>query len=592
MALSLPFLAQYEGRIHAQMKNIKTGQIQTLDFHNVAVNQLSVEMGMSGGGTIQYYPFYHLRCGSGSTSPSGGDTALAQPLWSNFTRSRIERRFADNLKAITTIATFVIPATPDYVGTVRELGFVSNSGRLMTRALLQDAEGNPYEFNKTDLDQLTIEYSITLSLNDSAEAFADASCVFVAGSVSGTDNRWDIITQNSGGWSDDVLVPAIKKYKKNVVGNYLYSQSPWYGLCLENSVRNGYGDLSTDFGDMARGHSYSYNDPRWNGQSNTYTSAKLRIPRDCSPLDRHFIHYMTLANGRMLPYYFQFPNTTVFPLTTLEGLSVGTGDGSTTEFAPPMPFWVMDSEKIYVDGVLQVPNVDYTADWFNNLINNDELFPSTHLFVIDGGQLGDGAKLPTSQIRLYMGDSRHTNAAPNLATYRSNKVQVNQPAAGSLLYLPSGSSLTLEMPIDTLNLDWNVNALYLYGGSIADVGHIYVTIEVSDDQESWTALCTQQEIAKYNDAYTTEHTFAQATKISLPTPILKRYWRITVTTQNAWYSGASSLNRLHMVFRRDGAPIRFTNPPAAGALITMDCQIDRPYKDSNHVIDTQFVVQY
>jgi len=36
---------------------------------------------------------------------------------------------------------------------------------------------------------------------------------------------------------------------------------------------------------------------------------------------------------------------------------------------------------------------------------------------------------------------------------------------------------------------------------------------------------------------------------------------------------------------RNGSPIRFTNAPGEGAVITMNAQIDRPMKNENFILD-------
>ena len=44
---------------------------------------------------------------------------------------------------------------------------------------------------------------------------------------------------------------------------------------------------------------------------------------------------------------------------------------------------------------------------------------------------------------------------------------------------------------------------------------------------------------------------------------------------------ANGISYLH----RNGSPIHFTTPPADGAVITMNAEIDRPMKNANFIID-------
>ena len=70
-------------------------------------------------------------------------------------------------------------------------------------------------------------------------------------------------------------------------------------------------------------------------------------------------------------------------------------------------------------------------------------------------------------------------------------------------------------------------------------------------------------------------------KYDLPQAITAKYWRIS-----AHMIGATQYhNRFGMVFLNAGQKIVFNNPPSSGAAITMDCQIDVPYKDDQHVVD-------
>ena len=74
--------------------------------------------------------------------------------------------------------------------------------------------------------------------------------------------------------------------------------------------------------------------------------------------------------------FWKFPNPDIFPNTTLSDMRVGTGDGVKVDFTPPLNLWVKDTERVFVDGVLQVRDVDYTCDHRNNLSELYSLNPS------------------------------------------------------------------------------------------------------------------------------------------------------------------------------------------------------------------------
>jgi hypothetical protein len=109
----------------------------------------------------------------------------------------------------------------------------------------------------------------------------------------------------------------------------------------------------------------------------------------------------------------------------------------------------------------------------------------------------------------------------------------------------------------------------------------------SDDAEAWD-LVGEQSMVDRGSGQTpggrATFTFTRRTK---------RYWKIEYVSgsmyQNSKYNNINT--SLYIYGFHTGQKIRFTNPPAAGSVITMDAQIDRPYKNNMHVLDYNPILQ-
>lgn len=69
-------------------------------------------------------------------------------------------------------------------------------------------------------------------------------------------------------------------------------------------------------------------------------------------------------------------------------------------------------------------------------------------------------------------------------------------------------------------------------------------------------------------------------------PVTSKKFRLRVNY------GISSNPGLPIVFGKKPTHLEFANPPADGAKIELTCEVDRPFKDENFIIDTKFKVTY
>lgn len=247
------------------------------------------------------------------------------------------------------------------------------------------------------------------------------------------------------------------------------------------------------------------------------------------------------------------PNTDIFPQIALTNLAVGVGDGVETEFTCPIPKIVPGSESVRVNGVLMTRDVDYTIDYNNNAAEYPELFETT-----------DPKRSTIS------GGGKHTSYYYYpFVVWGVYKTGINCIKSSTPIILDFGTAIKvnrLYMPTGTLS----------FGGSGSP--STAIGFDYSDDGINWTNL----------------HTTASATyssvgaDLSLETPIIARYWRITSTSLTQ--IGCGRCPNILLGYVTPG--LAFTTPPAAGASIEMDCAIDRPIKNENWVLDFSFAVQF
>ena len=122
----------------------------------------------------------------------------------------------------------------------------------------------------------------------------------------------------------------------------------------------------------------------------------------------------------------------------------------------------------------------------------------------------------------------------------------------------------------------NVNRVILDSGALAG-GSTTVGLEYSDDGEVWTEVCNSGEAKSAGSV---------AIDASLDADISARFWRIT-STGSIYNTKLASFKWGHV-----SPGIKFKRAPADGAAITMNCDIDRPLKNENWMLDFTFAVKF
>lgn len=514
-------------------------------FTNIVLNQLLDVLGIADNIGIHSISF-----GTGTAEPVATDTNLTKPLWvfdwNDATVISYKKAPIIKNGLLELLCTCKVPATSNYVGTVTELGisFMRSTGYkssvLGTKALIKDTEGNPIAITKTDTEELLIEVHMQLQLSGSEDFewnpywyYAQTSDNSNANSIFGT---WNL----------------------QCFGTSILSMLPWW---------------PDSFGAGYTGNRI-YPNSAYNKDDKTVTVSGGRFGVDNAPNQVYVNAIALIVGGKTQTYkydypgiyagWWKFPNKNIFPQTTLNNMSVGTGDGNTKEFTPPLNLWVKDSEKIYIDGVLKTRDVDYSCDHKNNLSLLFGVMPSAFVKMHNALKHSDDeSKTDKPYIHPFnKGTNMTTDHTSSSYTYTFFNWNKDNPLIWELLEDPQIGIEIDHIVIPSLD---SKPLTYLKG--------LIMKVSYSNDLNDWTEVFTFTETA--NNRYTTEH------RITLDHKVSAKYWKIEVPNANCQFSISST--PIYMYCK--GSPIVFKEAPANGAIITMDADIDRPMKNSNFILD-------
>lgn len=573
--LNIPINIHNNYRIY---KYIDGKRVELAKFNNIVLNNMYDRMLSSGSSNFINSAVF----GTGTAEPAATDTKLTNKLWNT---SYSDNSQTVSIKVIEIKApvpeknkltynfTLIVPASPHYVGTVTEMGLMLGSDLLLTKALIKDAEGNPISITKTEVEALYVDVQMQIQLAES-----------------------DIFE-----WNDYFLYAMMQEGPKTDKGNYIVSL-PSFGNSLITFLHG------TPYKTGGVQYNYVQGNRTWDKNNHAVSFSNNRMGTN-EITDETYINYIGLKVGlnftRTAGYqsdipavqlgWLEFPNSKLFTPTTLSNMSIGVGDGSTTDFEAPIGLWIKDTEKIYIDGVLQNRGVDYTCDHRNNHKSLKHLYPSSKARVLN---------------TLYRYAAEKTTYGYNYTKPISDKCcnilngcMNDQGNSRSLNYMlwTDKEPFSWELSDDTTigyDADYFVlnpiKALYSYISNgvvqqnIMNLKNFVFTLKYSEDNTSWhiAGSYTVPTSVYQTEAYTM--TFSQR--------ISAKYWKLEVDYSNK--TDTHDVITLTLQDRnkycylgRNGEPIKFTNPPAAGAIITMDADIDRPMKNSNFIIECNQTIQ-
>lgn len=511
-----------------ELRNMKTGKVRTEETHNVILDQFFEHL------SYAYYFCSYCHLGSGSGVPSSSDKLLFNKLFhieNDSSKSKIE--FINETTIVIT-AVYIFPASSSYVGTITELGVggenyneSSNSSSLATHALVLDSEGNPISIEKTDLDELTVTVKFTITRQ------------------SWTTGQTFMIKH---GW----LGNAYRAINGAPFASSSYSYNSaavlrkgWFADAISESFGAPQAYLSPSYNRNSRTWSMY---AEWSTQS-TFTGFVNSIAFGSGYIDRY------CGSGG---YTILFPNQSIFPQRTLEGLALGTGDGVTTDFSPSIPAWVADTEVVYKNGIALTRGVDYLVDNSSNLAKDKYMTIGNFVCKIDAlWQQERNYRIPGGCY--YNSDDSGLN--PYLDKDHPMVLHYSRQHAFN-----SKMNAYILGPWQTINGDLPARSKVIFEYS-TDNGNVYT------------------EFANYTSTYQYS-SFTDNTKRFLSSTIegiTQIRIRIELPEGSDWSGGLYNSQASYFGYEGEYA-IRFITPPVSGDVLTIDLDIDRPYKSPDYVL--------
>lgn len=541
-------------------KLIRDGKIiQEEITHNVVCK------GFLGGDDDWVYG-RNLFLGNGEGIPSYDDTSLFNIIWKTTNFSPKSQSFDSNVSDdgkeayAANILKYVIPASSAYVGTITECGigtwtdYGGNYIReLYTHALIYDAEGNPISIEKTDLDVLEIEVVLKVVAKEN-----------------------DILKLLP--WEHNPLHHLF--YSENESAKFQAVMKPRISAMLSSTLTKT-GGLYSDFyhsGSIFYAGYYmkNYTDIKipnknatFNRDTKIMTIPSCRIGTTFEDDEQLFIKGLTICNA----FYIPFPNNFIFPTYTIENIDVGTGDGEQSIFTCPLGYFVNHSEQIKIDGVLQQEGVDYIIE--ENSLRCSNLMASNEA-VITGGVSSDYA---SRYYPLFL-------SCKDFATSGNFDKNVGN--------IPYGFNSAKPLFFDCLK-PTRVN--YFQMGKALNSSGKFSFFGRNSEEEDWNEIISFNHNVSEISSLTFEEVNYRYYKVSTDRSSVVEYNKNNNTN---YHNKSDSQYEPSCIFKKDelcmfgykGRGIIFTNPPAAGSVITMSADTDLPMKNNNFVLDFAITLQF
>ena len=523
--------SKFNNEYTLQLRDITTGKIkQEIKTHNVVLNNLWSFRGLVNQWNIMIVNTRYIAVGSGTGTPAATDKDLFHRLWIQQGSTTTET--SPDGKTLETVIVTTFPADTSHVADITEVGIavnLSESSSLVTHALLQDAEGNPITMHKGDLDELIVTATIRF-------------------------------TMGGGGFTPF-------PYDRTLLGSYFISDRNADRLCLGKlSLQRsplGYSNFSRSDADQTL---YFSPNIKYSTDTHKFTITNGRIAADRG--NTHYYNSLVLDDFG----YWALPNPDIFPYYDIEDISLGIGDGVTTNFDNPLNYFVKDSERITKNGVLLTRDVDYTIDYHNNKDMLSEISQALQANIHSA--LDDRINESIPFFHPNDGSSHIFNDVSGNGL--ANRFSKNDP-----LFIDFEEATTINtIKIASLCVNYYVNDSYQHATEVATSA--IFKFSYSNDGEYYTEILT------------TENFDPHAGKTFTFPDIKAKYFKIEILDstdfdRSNWYyldSNAGLPTCNDCFIGRVGDPyIRFTTPPEEGAELKMTVQMDRPFKNNKFVID-------
>lgn len=508
-------------RFDIEVRDAVTGQLrQRARAFNVICDKLW-DMLLASSNSNWYMGAYsrYILFGSGAGTPAASDTTLFTQV--GYRAISNHTTSTDVLNGSAYVQTSVTLQAGDNVGdTLTEVGIGYDTTHCVTHAMLEDMNGNPISIEKTATDVITIYATIYF--------------------------HW-----SAGGWANGSIFIA-----DNIGTNYGAPSSPSYNvlLFLAGQFSNSniyyfmglYPKVMGDVGPMNTGTGADLYSTFTVNKAAKKVTATCRYNVGVGNMPIRFLN-ITLARRRGdstdTAQFCRMLSEGWYTPAAISGEAVGTGDGSAAVFKTAFPVKTAGTVKV------------------------------------NGAAMASGVAMRTGAIN-------RTNAAYWL------RPVAGKTSANTILYtlFPEGQLITTadsHTVLEVYNKSAKVveNPFYTEGITEFVVRAVKnastITIEASDDLETWSAVCTEQAYPASSSGTVT---------VSVPAALQnKRFFRLcTPTASNSNYGAYVRF------VAGDGVEgnIIFDTPPAAGAVITADYTPDCIAKDEDHVFDLTLEITF
>ena len=517
----------------------------------------------------------HLGTGTGTIDVDSRWYLFAEAFDAEVSWTRISD-FTFNNMHFSASATF--PPTTSYVGDLTEIGLGPTSCNvLLSHALLVDAEDNPIVVQKTSTNILVVTIDIFFTAILPTQPFNFLYDPPEASSMAGAY------------YDTHVFYPDTPSILPIVGGKTFYFSSAYAPDKANEKVAKNCTAGKIDI--------TSWRVPELSSSvaaSFPYSMRALNCRSNAPDNNFGFAHSIVFPGFGTIP----LPNESIIPAYNYNGISIGTGDGTTTNWLPAVNEVV--SAKVYVDGALtdaSFQNFDPRKSPLWNkcikveYVNNSGVFatrdiPSTSMY----NNLVACIAIPMSNMvaaQYINGTPTQQGFAPSIYTSKSD---YSSTSWGTRVIYYDAAGITLDHFRVGKHCHYKYKADFEY--SYPNSTYPYY-LQYSDDGTTWTTAATATE------SYRTYYFKA----------VTAKYWRLIGGT-SAGSSGGDcyglAVTPSEETYKRVGydqkaivagnsaefdfgkCGINFATAPADGAVITMDATLNLPYKDNN----TVFICSY
>ena len=508
--------AVIHNRFDVIVQDAKTGKVkQTAVAYNMILNRWFYCLTMSGGISWECYHLQYISFGTGSGTLDVTRTSMFSQL--ALKSASVIDTVYDNPTSYVTKE--IRLEAEEYNGnTITEVGFqdsYSVNRYLVTHAFLKDSEGNQIAISKTDSDVVIIRGTFYVTFTHGGFGtygiYAPESENLVVSCIFGENNL--------------PMTAAFSRYT---------SDTP-----SQMDKRN-QGRKTTSLSSCTR------DTTNWSMDYPVFTWSDTECVN-------HTVKQIGMAGFAAI----NLPDSSIFTPIAISHLSVGTGDGSTTEFDIGTPLLEPDSETIYVDGVAKTRGTDYTVDPTNNMVDMRENYWSAELDALsDNVEFGNLKTRSMSSSSYYDPIAWWSCTNPNHYPY-SCTISSDTP-----IWIDFGEAK-----------ECNRMKFELITVPSAQIDNM--VIEYSSDNINWTAVSTTRSEQVWSFPLTSA-----------------RYWRVYIPSYSWSYSlqlSPSTVRDSHtygttFFLGKVTSGLTFVTAPAAGAAIEASFTLNYPYKTENNLL--------